>query len=114
MKHARGKGDSAAEARQVSLARYATPFMSLLNNVRLVQDARTLRCGAALGAERARLLAIPGVADADAAIKADFSARMTQACLQFVRQGDEAGEADACAALRGVLQRQRYNQLFAA
>jgi hypothetical protein len=54
------------------------------------------------------------VADQNRAIKEDFSARMTQACLRFVREGNVAGEAEACAGLRTILRRQRHNQLFAA
>jgi hypothetical protein len=114
MKNARGLGDRAEEQRESGLVRFAAPFMSFVDKVKLVQDPRTLRCGASLGAERARLLAIPGVADQNRAIKEDFSARMTQACLRFVREGNVAGEAEACAGLRTILRRQRHNQLFAA
>ena len=71
-------------------------FMALAKHPGLVTDDRTWQCAPGLDAHVSRLRALPGVAAADRAIKADYGARMRKAVRLFL---DEPGSHTELAAL---------------
>ena len=74
-KWSRGRGDlaTASPDRMRPLDFIATSFLGMARPEHQVQDRRLLACAAGQGAELERLLALPGVAAADAGIKARFA-----------------------------------------
>jgi Glycosyl transferase family 2 len=89
-KLARGHGDWKGEtkARQMEMAtQVCRGFVSLADSHELVEDRRILACAAGMDAELAALRALPGVAAADARVKADFSSRLVRMTAAFVEQG---------------------------
>ncbi len=61
-------------------------FIALAKNPGLVTDDRTWQCAPGLDAQLSRLRASPGIAVADRAIKAEYSARMRSAVRAFLDQ----------------------------
>lgn len=113
MKVMRGKGDMVRAERQVDFHQVMAPFVALSQKRKLVEDRRTQVCGRNFAVERARLLGLPGVSVADAAIRESYAVRIHDVCLDYIRQGPIAGESAECAAFRAILLRQRHDLLFA-
>jgi hypothetical protein len=112
MKARRGKGDSIRSQRVADLDRIVNTFVHLCEKTKLIPDLRTQHCAAGMGMELARLRAIPGVAAAEADIKADYAADMEALCLQFLRMPARRNESEAYAAFRRILLQQRQQHLL--
>lgn len=109
-KLARGQGDWKGEtqARQVELAeQLCRGFASIADSHDLVEDRRIQTCAAGMEAELAALRALPGVAEAEARVKADFSSRLVRMTAAFVEQGAGGAEPASFGPLRDVLVRMR-------
>jgi hypothetical protein len=74
-------------------------FVQLAQPERLVEDTRLLECAAGQGAVRERLLALPGVAEADTAIKSNFVRELARIRAEFLAN-EPAREHDAVRQLR--------------
>ncbi len=100
LKWSRGRGDLAASHPDSMrpLDFIADRFLRLARPEHLVEDGRVVACAAGQGAVLQRLLALPGVAACDAAIKAKFAEQLAANARAFV---DGGLPADASASVRG-------------
>ena len=90
----RGRADwdeSTASKRREYLNFAVSAFLSLSDPAQVVEDRRSQSRLPRHGREHARLLALPGLAEADAAIKASFAGRLRAASRAFV-EGPDSGE----------------------
>ena len=91
-KLARGHGDWKGEtkARQADMAaQVCRGFVSLADRSDLVEDRRIEACAAGMEAELSALRALPGVAEAEARVKADFASRLVRMTAAFLDLGVE-------------------------
>jgi hypothetical protein len=84
MKLARGRGDQPRELRGLSTENRLRTCLRQITSTDLVNDQGMLACASGQAAELARLLALPGIAACDAAIKAVYRERMHAACRAFL------------------------------
>jgi hypothetical protein len=106
-KWGRGRGDWLAQQdngeRAAFLELVATTFLELARPEHLVDDHRILACARGQDAVRARLLALPGVAEADRAIKTVFASKLAQGTDAFLSMPPLAGESDAVRQFRHIV-----------
>jgi len=105
-----GHGDWKGEtkARQAEMAaQVCRSFVSLADSHDLVDDRRIQACAEGMEAELAALRALPGVAQAEARVKADFLSRLLRMTAAFVEQGEGGEEPASFGPFRDVLVRMR-------
>jgi hypothetical protein len=109
-KLARGHGDWTGDIaeRQLQMARFVCrTFVTLAEKPDLVEDRRILSCAGGQAAALAALRALPGVAEAEAALKANFTQRLTRMVKAFVASTPQPGEPLEFAPFRDLLRRQQ-------
>ncbi len=103
-KWARGRADWTDESERAWFLDFvATSFLDLARPERLVEDRRILGCAAGQPAVLDRLLALPGVAAADAEIKAQYAGRLQATRDAFLAVPPAVGEPRAVAFFRDML-----------
>jgi hypothetical protein len=108
-KLARGHGDWKGDiaARHLEMARFiCRTFVTLAERPDLVEDRRILDCAGGQAAALAALRALPGVADADATLKAAFAQRLTRMVQAFAASAPQPGEPIEFAPFRDLLRKQ--------
>jgi hypothetical protein len=108
-KLARGHGDWKGQVaeRHLDMARFVCrSFVALADKPDLVEDRRILSCAGGLAAAIAELRALPGVAEAEDAIKSGFAARLERMARAFVEAPPPAGEPAEFVPFRDVLRAQ--------
>jgi hypothetical protein len=105
-KLARGHGDwkGRVQDRHLDMARFiCRSFMNLADKGDLVEDRRILHCAPEAAARHAALRALPGVAEAEDQVKADFAQRLGRMVKAFVDAPPPPGEPVEFAPFREVL-----------
>jgi hypothetical protein len=108
-KLARGHGDWKGQVaeRHLEMARFVCrTFVALADKSDLVEDRRILNCAPGRDAALATLRALPGVAEAEDSLKAEFKTRLDRMVLAFVDAPPPAGEPPEFAPFRAVLRGQ--------
>ncbi len=109
-KLARGHGDWKGEIaeRQLEMARFVCrTFVTLAEKPDLVDDRRILGCAGGQAAALASLRALPGVAEAEAALTANFAQRLGRMAKAFAASAPQPGEPIEFAPFRELLRRQQ-------
>jgi hypothetical protein len=109
-KLARGHGDWKGDIaeRQLEMARFiCRTFVTLAEKPDLVEDRRILGCAGGQAAALATLRALPGVADAEATLKANFTQRLTRMVHAFAASAPQPGEPIEFAPFRDLLRKQQ-------
>jgi hypothetical protein len=73
----------------------------------LVEDRRILGCAGGQAAALAALRALPGVADAEATLKANFTQRLSRMVRAFAASAPQPGEPIEFALFRDLLRKQQ-------
>ncbi len=103
----RGRADWLARDMDANLARFqnfvAEAFLSLAEPEHQVEDRRILACAGGQAAALARLRALPGVAEADDALRADFAGRLERNTAAFLEARLAPDAPDAMRHFRELL-----------
>ncbi len=81
----------------------AQNFFQLARPERLIRDTRILQCAGGQPAMREKLLALPGMAEAQARVVAQFTAEVARIRGEFLASPVRAGEHDIIGQLRAVV-----------
>jgi hypothetical protein len=105
-KLARGHGDWKGEvaARHLEMARFVCrTFLALADKTDLVEDRRILACAGGMDKRLSALRALPGVAEAEMAVKLQFKQRLDRMVKAFVTTAPQPAEPPEFAPFRAVL-----------
>jgi hypothetical protein len=105
-KLARGHGDWKGQVaeRHLDMARFVCrTYVALADKAELVEDRRILACTGGMAKTLAALRALPGVADAEDAVKRQFTQRLNRMVQAFVTTPPHIGEPAEFAPFRAVL-----------
>ncbi len=105
-KLARGHGDWKGEvaARHLEMARFVCrTFLALADKTDLVEDRRILACAGGMDKRLATLRALPGVPEAEMAVKLQFKLRLDRMVKAFVTTPPQPTEPPEFAPFRAVL-----------